>query len=72
MDDHLYSDGNLPMPLTTLNRAEMLFTPEETAVLKRGGLFIKTVDPRHHMVNRPSGRTSRAKILSARVTRLRP
>ena len=68
---HLYSDINLPMPLTSLDRAGMLFSPEDIAALQRGGLLIKAVDPRHHMVNRPSGKATSVTVHSARITQWR-
>lgn len=68
VDGQLYSDINLPMPLTPLDRAGTLFSPEEIVVLKRGGLFIKAINPNHHFVNRPSGSETSAVIRSARFT----
>lgn len=68
VDGFLYSDNNLPMPLTPLDRAGMLFTPEETAVFRRGGMLIKAVDPKHDMINRPSGNEASVMIKAARMT----
>ena len=45
----------------------MLFTMAETEFLRPGGMLIKSVEPRYHMVDRPSGSETIVKIKSAQI-----
>jgi len=70
VDGWLYSDINSPLRLTPMSRAGALFEREEIARLRRGGLLIKAVDPKHHLVERGPYAATTVEVRSARVAYL--
>ena len=53
-----------------MSRAESLFKKEEIALLRRGVLLIKAVDPQHPLVERGPYGATEVEVLSARVAYL--